>query len=76
MTAPELIELGFQPQTLKYVYPQLRRMSESGTSSKKMAQALKRVADHPHNFVKDEHFGELAQAMLSAKPSVVFQERH
>lgn len=75
MTAPELIELGFQPQVLKYVYPQLQRMSETGMSSKKMAQALKRVADHPHNFVKDDHFGELAQALLSAKPAVVFQER-
>lgn len=75
MTAPELIDLGFQPQVLKYIYPQLKRMSDEGLSTKQMAKNLKRVAEHPHNFVKDENFAELAQALLSAKPSVVFQER-
>jgi tRNA-splicing ligase RtcB len=75
MTAPELIELGFQPQVLKYVFPQLKRMSDEALSSKQMTKTLKRVVDHPHNFVKDEHFAELAQAILTTKPAVVFQER-
>jgi tRNA-splicing ligase RtcB (3'-phosphate/5'-hydroxy nucleic acid ligase) len=75
MTAPELIELGFQPQILKYVYPHLKRMSDQGLSSKQMAKTLKRIVDHPHNFIKDEHFAELAQAVLTEKPAVVFQER-
>lgn len=75
MNALELLDLGFQPQSLKWVYPQLQRMSQEGLSTKEMASKLKRVVDHPHNFVKDEHFAELSQAILSAKPSVVFKER-
>ena len=75
MTAADLEDLGFRPQVLKYVYPHLKRMSQENVSPKEMAKILKRVVEHPHNFMKDKHFSELAQAILTEKPSVVFSER-
>lgn len=75
MNHQDLIELGFQPPLHKHVYPHLQRLSAAGVKPKKMKAALKRVADHPHNFVKDEHYGELAQALLGYQPTTTFQER-
>lgn len=75
MNAPELMKLGFHPTVIKFVFPQLKRMAEQDLSPKEMSAVLKRVLDHPHNFVKDDNFGELAQALLSNVPATVFQER-
>lgn len=75
MTAPELIKLGFHPTVLKHVYPHLQRMSEEGMTAKKMQAVLKRLVEHPHNFVKDEHFARLAQALLASEPTAVYEER-
>lgn len=75
MNGKELIDLGFDPAVLKHVYPHLKRLSEDGVKPKKMRNELKRVLEHPHNFVKDEHYQELAQAMLSRVPAERFQER-
>jgi tRNA-splicing ligase RtcB (3'-phosphate/5'-hydroxy nucleic acid ligase) len=75
VNAKELVELGYQPPTHKLVYPQLKRLSAEGVSPKKMSALLKRVLDHPHNFLKDEHFQDLAQSIISYVPGTVFQER-
>ena len=75
MNVDELKSLGIPVSAQRLVYPHLQRMSAEGLKPKKMAEALKKVADHPHNFVADEHFSELAQAILARKNDVEFQER-
>jgi tRNA-splicing ligase RtcB len=75
MNAEELKALGFPHSTHSLVYPQLRRMSADGLSAKKMGESLKRVADHPHNFVSDPYFSELARALLARSPGSPFVER-
>ena len=67
--------LGFHPSVHKHIFPHLKRLSAEGFSPKKMKAQLKRVADHPHNFVKDEHFQSLAQALVAFVPESHFQER-
>jgi len=74
MKAHELEDLGFHSTVHKHVYPQLKRMSDEGLTTKRMAAVLKRVADHPHNFVKDDNFADLAQALISDVPEP-FHER-
>lgn len=75
MNADELTKLGFDTSLFKYVYPQLQRMSAEGLSPKIMESTLKRVLDHPHNFLKDDNFQTLAEKVLSNVPKTVFQER-
>lgn len=67
MNADELKTLGFPVSTHALIYPQLKRLSADGVTPKKMAETLKRVADHPHNYLADEHLGELAKALVSRK---------
>ena len=74
MNADELKTLGFPFSTHALVYPQLQRMSGEGFSSKKMAQALKKVVAHPHNFMADAHFADLAKALVTRK-NTEFLER-
>lgn len=74
MNSEELKSLGFPISTHALVYPELQRMSADGLSAKKMSQSLKRVVDHPHNFVGDPHFGRLAQALVTRR-NTEFVER-
>ena len=71
----ELKALGFPLSTHRLVYPHLQRLSAEGAKPKKMAEVLKKVAAHPHNFVADEHFAELAKALLTRSPEQEFVER-
>lgn len=75
MNAAELLDLGFDQSVLKYVFPQLKRLAQEGLSTKEMRASLKRVVDHPHNYLKDEHLSELARAVVSNVPKEVFRER-
>ena len=75
MNSQQLIDLGFAGSVLKHVFPQLQRMSAEGLSSRQMAGQLKRVLHHPHNFLNDAHFKELARALVTGKPEVLFKER-
>ncbi len=75
MNAKDLTELGFHPSVLKHVYPQIQRMAAAGQKPKKMQTELKRVLKHPHNFLKDENFQALAQAIVSMTPENTFQQR-
>lgn len=75
MNAEELLELGLPLATHRLVYPQLQRMSAEGMKPKKMAQRLSNVAAHPHNYLRDENFAELAKAMLERAPDKLFVER-
>lgn len=75
MNAKDLTELGFHPSVLKHVFPQIKRMAEAGLKPKKMQSELKRVLQHPHNFIKDENFQTLARVLLSITPVDTFQER-
>lgn len=74
MNADDLKELGFPLSTHSLVYSQLKRLSGEGASLKKMSEALKRVVDHPHNYVGDPHFTNLAKALLTRK-TTEFVER-
>ena len=75
MTTQDLVDLGFHPSVHKHIYPQLQRFSAEGLSPKKMKAQLKRVADHPHNFIKDENYQSLARALVAFVPEAHFQER-
>jgi tRNA-splicing ligase RtcB len=74
MNADELNALGFPAATHTLIYPQLKRMSGGGVSRKRMSQTLKRVMDHPHNFLSDPDFADLARALVT-RPKTEFQER-
>jgi tRNA-splicing ligase RtcB len=74
MNVDELNALGFPTSTHALIYPHLKRMSAQDLSPKKMSEALKRVADHPHNFLGDAHFAELAKAILT-RQNTTFVER-
>lgn len=74
MNVEELNALGFPTSTHALVYPHLKRMSADETTPKKMVEALKRVADHPHNYLGDADFGELAKAVLT-RQKTEFVER-
>jgi tRNA-splicing ligase RtcB len=69
MNVEELNAIGFPTSTHALIYPQLKRMSSEDVSPKKMIETLKRIADHPHNFLSDPNFGTLAKAILTRKNS-------
>lgn len=75
MNAKELTELGFHPIVLKHVFPQIKRMAELNLKPKQMVAELNRVRLHPHNFLKDENFRALAEALLSSTAVTCFAER-
>jgi tRNA-splicing ligase RtcB len=75
MNVEELNALGFPTSTHSLVYPHLKRMSSQGLASKTMGEALKRVADHPHNYLADQHFGQLAKALLSRRQTEFHERR-
>lgn len=74
MNAEELKTMGFPISTHSLVYPHLRRLSGEGLSPQKMAELLRRVADHPHNYLGDESFADLAKALLTRR-NTEFVER-
>jgi tRNA-splicing ligase RtcB len=69
MNVEELNAIGFPTSTHALIYPELKRMSSEDVSPKKMSETLKRIADHPHNFLSDPNFGTLAKAILTRKNS-------
>lgn len=74
VNADDLNTLGFPTSTHSLIYPQLKRMSGDGLSAKKMAETLKRVVGHPHNYLADDDFGTLAKALVTRK-ATEFVER-
>ena len=74
MNAKDLTDLGFPQSVHKHIYPHLKRLSTEGLSKKKMTALFRRLAEHPHNFIKDEHFAEAAAAMMQ-RTETVFHER-
>ena len=75
MHADELIQLGYPLSTHRLIYPHLQRFSAEGVKPKKMLETLKKLVDHPHNFLADEHFSELAKALLTRADEKAFEER-
>ncbi len=74
MNAEELKALGYPTSTHSLVYPHLKRLSAAEVTPKKMSETLKRVVDHPHNYLSDDHFAELAKALLT-RQKIEFVER-
>lgn len=74
MNFNDLIELGFPVSTHKFIYPQLKSLSQEGQSSKAMRMTLAKVLSHPHNHLDHPLFSELAKALLS-RQNTVFHER-